>query len=146
VAPFRSATALTDLDQRHVGLARLGAKRGTTLRKSLASNGGGLVDLAGQEPRPERAERDEADAEFLEGRQILALGLAPQSEYSLCTAVTAAPHARGGWSGAPGSDRPKCLTLPARSTRSTAPQLLDRNVGIDAVLVEQVDASRSAAA
>ena len=37
----------------------------------------GVVDLAGEEAFPKRTERDEADAEFLERRQDLALGLAP---------------------------------------------------------------------
>ena len=63
-----------------------------------------------------------------------------QSEYSLCTAVT-------GWTAcarrmvfAPASERPKCLTLPSPDQLlDGARHLLDGHVGIDAVLVEEVD-------
>ena len=66
------------------------------------------------------------------------------SEYSLWSAVT-------GWTAcarrivcAPASDRPKCLTLPSWIRSLTAPATSSIGTfGIDAVLIEQVDASRS---
>src|SRR4249920_1136262 len=39
--------------------------------------GSGVVDLAGQKPLAERAERHEADAQLFQGRQDLLLRLAP---------------------------------------------------------------------
>ena len=78
VASLRSAIALQQVDEGAVGPARLGSvKRGTVLRKSPLVELGVLVDRAGEEALAERAERDEADAELLERRQDLLLGLAP---------------------------------------------------------------------
>ncbi len=50
-----------------------GVKRGTILRKSVLSNLRVLVDLTGEEALAEGAERNEADAEFLECRDDLLL-------------------------------------------------------------------------
>ena len=69
-----------------------------------------------------------------------ASGRRHHSEYSLCTAVT-------GWTAwarrivpAAASDRPKCLTLPACDELfDRAGDVLDRHVGVHAVLVVQVD-------
>jgi hypothetical protein len=60
---------LEQIDQRHVG----GPGVGGEARRDRAEVGGiqlgGLVDLAGQEARAQRAERHEADAQFLAGGQ-----------------------------------------------------------------------------
>ena len=73
--------------------------------------------------------------------RISGSGSRVHSEYSLWIAVT-------GWTAcarrivpAAASDRPKCFTLPASISSFTAPAtVLDRHVGIDAMLVEEVDA------
>ena len=64
---------LDQLDQNHVGLARLGREA----RHHVPEVGGielrVLVDLAREESGAQRAERHEADAKFLQGRQKLSL-------------------------------------------------------------------------
>ncbi len=70
IAPSRSTRAW-------LALRFSAEKRGTTLRKSVLSNVRRVVDLAGEKSLAERAERDEADAEFLAERQDLRFRLAP---------------------------------------------------------------------
>ena len=70
-----------------------------------------------------------------------------QSEYSLCTAVT-------GWTAcarrmvlAAASESPKCFTLPClNQLLHGARHVLDRDLGVDAVLVVEVDGVDPAAA
>ena len=50
-----------------------GSKRGIVARMSVGCEGRRLVDRPGEEPLAERAERDEPDAELLEGRDDLVL-------------------------------------------------------------------------
>ena len=66
------------VDQRLVRLPGLGREaRDTVLRKSELSNVVVSSILPVRKPLPKRAERHEADAEFLESRQDLRLRLAP---------------------------------------------------------------------
>ena len=87
VAPLRSATALTMSTSAMFALRASGENRGTALRKSVGSNFVFSSILPVRNP-PERAERHEADAEFLAQRQDSASTPRQNSEYSLCTAVT----------------------------------------------------------
>jgi hypothetical protein len=48
----------------------------------------GAGELPGQQAAAERGEGDEADVQLADGGQQLALGVAVNSEYSLCRAVT----------------------------------------------------------
>ncbi len=71
---------------------------------------------------------------------ISSSGFRYQSEYSLCRAVTGCTAWARRMVFAPASDIPKCLTLPCwiRSlTRSG--HVFDGHLGIDAVLIEQID-------
>ena len=97
-------------------------------------------DLAGQEPAPERAEGHEADAELLEGGQDLVLGLAPEQ------GVLALQRGDGldGVGAADGVDaglgHPEVADLAGLDELlDGAGDVLDGDVGVDAVLVEQVD-------
>jgi hypothetical protein len=116
--------------------------RGTTLRKSVLSNGGRLVDLAGQVALAERTEGDEADAQFLEHASVS------------CSAPATTTNTR---SGAPlpldgvgaanrlhaGFRQAEVLHLAGRNEiLHCAGDVLDRDLRIDAVLVEQIDPIR----
>ena len=99
-----------------------------------------LVDLPGQEALAERAEGDEADPELLERRQDLRLGLAPPERVFALE--------RGDrLDGVCAADRlHACLGQPEVPHLARVDQLLDRagdvldrDVRVDAVLVEQVD-------
>ena len=73
--------------------------------------------------------------------RISASGSRHHSEYSLCSAVTGCTACARRIVSTPASDRPKCLTLPSRIRSFTAPATSSIGTfGIDAVLVEQVDA------
>ena len=77
VAPFRSAMLPSRSTSAWFALRASGVKRGRMLRKSALSKLRVFVDLARQEALAQRAVRHEADAQLLERRQHLRLGLAP---------------------------------------------------------------------
>ena len=117
-----------------------GAKRGTMLRKSVLSNVVGLVDLAGQEAFAERAEWHEADAELLERGQHLRFRLAPPQRVLALQRghrlhrVGAANRLHAGLG------QPEVPDLAfANQVLDRARDVLDRDLGIDAVLIEEVD-------
>ena len=68
VAFFSPAIAAEQIDQRLIRLAGSGVKRGRAAEVGAVERRV-LVDLAGEEALAQRAEGDEADAEFLERRQ-----------------------------------------------------------------------------
>ena len=115
ISPSRSTSAW-------FALRASGEKRGTMLRKSLLVERRVLVDLARQESLAERAERHEADAEFLAASAGSPVsGSRHHSEYSLCSAATGCTAWARRIVSTPASDRPKCLTLPCRISSLTAP-------------------------
>ena len=115
-------------------------KRGTVLRKSSLENSVVVVDRAGQEALAERAERHEADPELLERRQDRLLGLAPPQRVLALQrgdgldGVGAADRLYAGLGEAEVAD----LAL-VDQVLDGAGDVLDRDVRVDAVLVEQVD-------
>ena len=99
-----------------------------------------LVDLAREEALAQRAERNEADAEFLERRQHLLLGLPPpQRVFAL--------ECRDRLDGVGATDRlhacfgeAEVLDLAfLNQVLHRSRHVLDRHVRVDAVLIEQVD-------
>ena len=143
VAPLRSAIRAEQVDERPVGPAGLGvgeARDGVAEVAALELRV--RVDRAGEEALAERAERDEADPELLERREHL---VAPARATTASTRSAArSPAGRrgpGGSSAPPASERPKCRTLPCSISSLTVPATSSiGDVGVDAVLVEQVDA------
>lgn len=99
-----------------------------------------LVDGAGEEALAQRAERDEADAEFLEHGNDRLFGLPPpQRVFALQCGdrlhrVRVADGLRAGLREAEVPDLP-----PLDQLLDRAGHLLDRDVAVDTVLVEQVD-------
>ena len=69
VAFFRSAIVVEQIDQRLIRFPRLRRKAGNDVAEVGAVERRVLVDLSREKAFPERAERNEADAEFLERRQ-----------------------------------------------------------------------------
>src|SRR4051794_11716789 len=65
------------IDERLVRFASVRRKAGDDVAKVGAVEGGLFVDLASEKALAQRAERNEADPEFLERRQNLLLGLSP---------------------------------------------------------------------
>ena len=124
-----SEQALPSSDERFLRAGRSGLVRFPRLwrkaRKAIAEIGtverGAFIDLAGKESPAQGAIGNEADTQVFDRRKDLASGCLHQIEYSLWTAVT-------GWIArarrivcAPGSERPKCLTLPCWISSFTAP-------------------------
>ena len=73
--------------------------------------------------------------------RISCSGSRHHSEYSLCSAATGCTACARRIVFAPASERPKCLTLPcANQVLHRAGDVLDRHIGIDAVLIEEIDA------
>ena len=85
---FAPSDLFERVDERLVGRQRLGCEARQGRSEVALLEGGAGVHLAGQETAAERAERDEADAEFLERGRTCPSGLRVHSEYSLWTAVT----------------------------------------------------------
>ena len=77
VACLRSAIVREQIDQRLVRLAGLRAEAGEDVPEVRAVERRVLVDLAREEALPQRAERNEADAELLERRQQFLFGPPP---------------------------------------------------------------------
>src|SRR5205823_5292067 len=75
--PLLSRDLSEQLDQGLVGLAVLLREAGDDVAEVGLVEGRALADGAGEEALSQWAERDEADAEFLTGRQHLLLGLPP---------------------------------------------------------------------
>src|SRR4029079_10142253 len=106
---------------------------------SLAELGRG-GDLTGQDPPTQRTERHEADDEIPQGVQDLVLGLAPEQG-------VLALQRRDGLNGMSAADRrdtglgqPEVADLAGLDELSNgAGDVLDRDIRVDAVLVEQVD-------
>jgi MFS family permease len=126
--------------QRPVRLPVLGCEAGDGVAEVAAVEGRRLVDLAGQEAPAERAEGDEADAELLERRQDLLLRLPPEQRVLALqggdalhrVGATDGLHARLGEAEVP--------DLPLLDELLDGPRdLLDRHVGIHAMLVVEVD-------
>ena len=111
------------------------------LRKSVLSNCRVLVDLAREEALAQRAERNEADPEFLERRQHLLLRLSPpQRVFALergdrLDRVRAADRLHACFGQAEVLDLAFLDQVLHR-----AGHVFDRHVRIDAVLIEQIDA------
>ena len=77
VAFFRAAISPSRSTSAWFALRASGVKRGHDVAEVGAVERRVLVDLAGEEALAQRAEGDEADAEFFERRQDLLLGLPP---------------------------------------------------------------------
>ena len=139
-----SANVHQPVDERRFALRFSAVKRGTTSGSpSLSKVGHSVVDPPGEEPLAERAEGHEADAQVLERRHDFLFGVpAHHSEVPLCSAGHGLHRswARRDRLQAPASDRPKCFTLTlANEVLDRAGDVLDRDVRVDAVLIEQID-------
>ena len=99
-----------------------------------------LVDLAGQEPGAERAERHEPYAQLLQRRQQLDLRAAPEQRI-LALHRGDGQHRVGAANGLHACFRQAEMLHLACGDQllDRASDILDRHVGIDAVLIEQVD-------
>jgi hypothetical protein len=125
-APASRLSACRDLaqqvDQRLVGLHRLGVKRGTMLRKSLLSNCVCSSIAPVRKPLPSGLNGTSPMPSSSSSRQHLLLRARATTASTRSAAPRpAAPRGRGGWCRAPASDRPKCLTLPSWIRSLTAP-------------------------
>ena len=99
-----------------------------------------LVDLAGEEALAQRAEGDEADAEFFERRQHFGFRFAPPQRIFALTAR----HRLDGMGAADGLrarfGEAEVLDLALLDQLLHRPgHVFDRHVGVDAVLIEQID-------
>ncbi len=128
------------IDQRLIGLERLGREARQRAAEIVAAETGLPGDRAGEEPLAERAVGHEADPEFLERRQHAFLGPAPpQRIFALqrrhrLDRMGAADGFFAGFGQSEMLDLALGDQVPDR-----AGDVLDRHVGIDAVLIEQVD-------
>ena len=77
VARFCSPIPCSRSTTGRFALRASGVKRGKAGAVVVAAEGGGLVDLAGEEAPAQWAEGYEADAQFLANRQHLRFGLTP---------------------------------------------------------------------
>ena len=117
-----------------------GVKRGTMLRKSVRSNFVFSSIFAGEKALAQRAEGHEADAELLERRQDLLLGLPPEQRiFALkCGDRLHGVRAADGLRARLGKAEVLHLAF-ADQLLDRARDVLDRHVRIDAVLIEQID-------
>ena len=131
---------LKQIDQRLIGLARFRREPRQRIAEVGAVERRVVVDLAGEKALAQRAEGNEADAEFFERRNDFRFGLAtPQRVFALqrgdrLNRVGAADGLRPGFGHAEVFD----FALPDQILHG-ARDIFDRHVGIDAVLVEQID-------
>src|SRR5271166_2855625 len=143
---FLSGDALQQIDDGLVGLHRLRPEA-----RELAAGVGFLecragIDLAREEALPERAPRNETDSEAFASRQHLCFRIAhPQRIFALegCNRlnIMRPPHGlRAGFG------QPEIFDLAFRNkVLHRAGDVLDRHVGVDAMLVEEVDTVRAEA-
>ena len=140
MAPLRRADRPQPLHQRLVRPPGLNREARQLVAVVPAVEGAVLVDGPGEEAAPERAVGHEPDAQFRAGREHLALRLPPPQRVLALDrgdgldGVRATDRRRPGLGQAEVPDLALRDQLPDR-----ARDLLDRRVGIDAVLVEQVD-------
>ena len=134
---------LQQLDHRHVGGACVGSEPRRDAAKVGAAEGRGRVDRARQKARPERAERDEPDSELLAGSQhaVLLDVARPQRVLAL--------EGRNRLDGVRATECPGARLRQSEELHLAfldqllhgAGDVLDRDVRVDAVLIQQVDAS-----
>ena len=140
VAAFRSAKALQPVDEREIPLAILFGEARHDIAEVGRIERRLLVDLPGEKALAERAERHEADAQFLERWQDLFLGLAPPQR-------VLALERRHRLDGVRATDRlharlrqTEVLDLAlANEVLDRACDIFDRNLRVDTVLVEEID-------
>ena len=141
VAPLRSAITESRSTRAWLAVRACSVNRGRCAAEVAVGEGGRAVDGAGEEALAERAEGHEADAELEQGRQDLGFGFAPpQGVFALqrgdrLDGVGAADDVDAGFGQAEVGDLAGVDEL-----LDGAGDVLDRHVGVDAVLVEQVDA------
>jgi hypothetical protein len=128
------------VDQCLIGLQRLRPEaRHDALEISLAE-GRVLIDFAGEEPLAEWAERDKANAQFLERRQNLLFWLTPPQRVF---ALQGGDRLEGVSVADRGDARLRQAEVPHLSGPNEllhrARDVLDRHLGVDTVLVEQID-------
>ena len=110
------------------------------LRKSVLSKVVFSSDLSRQEALAQRAEGDKADAEFFERGNDFCSGFRHQSEYSLCRAVTGCTAWARRMVLRAGFGHAEVLDLALLDEfLDRAGDVFDGHVGVDAVLVEEVD-------
>ena len=148
LAPVRAATVVSRSTRAWLTARACSVNRGRLPRRSPVSNDV-VVEIVPvrKEALAERAERYEADAELDQGRQDLLLGLAPPQRV-LALQRGDRPH-RVGTADAvdAGLGQAEVLRLAGRDeVLHGAGDVLDRYVGVDAVLAEQVDADHVEAA
>ena len=133
--------AAEQIDECQVRFPRLGIEAGDGVAEVVAVERRAFVDLPGQEALAERAEGDEADSELLESRKDLLFRFAPPERVLALQ--------RG--DRLDGMGAADCLDACLREAEvldlALVDQLLDgpgdvldRDVRVDAVLVEQIDA------
>ena len=134
---MRSAIAPSTSTSAWFAFRASGVKRGNDVAEVRLVKRRVLVDLAGEEAFAERAERDEADAELLERRHDLRLGLSPPQRVlalqrrDRLDRVGATDRLDTGF----GQTEVPDLAF-ADQLLDGAGDVLDRHFGIDAVLVE----------
>ena len=95
--------------------------RGTTLRKSSLANVVLSVIVPVRNPFPSGLNGTSPMPSSSSTARISCSGRRHQSEYSLCTAATGCTACARRMVSAPGSDSPKCLTLPSSISSFTVP-------------------------
>ena len=118
-----------------------GEKRDSTPRMSPGAKRVFASIGAGEEPHAERAPRHEADPKLLARRDDFLLGSAPEHRVLVLDGGDRQRGMSRRSVSSPISERPQCRTLPCvHQVLDRAGDVLDRDLGIDPVLVEEVDA------
>src|SRR5262249_18008500 len=100
----------------------------------------GRIDLPGEKAAAERAERDKTDAQFLEYRKHLAFRFAPPQRILVLQRRDRLHGMSATNRGDAGLRQAEMLHFSfADEIANRARDILDRNVGIDAMLVEKID-------
>ena len=117
-----------------------GCQRGSMLRHvGRRRTGSAGLAVAGEEAAAERGVGDEADAEFARAGRSRSTSRSKR-EYSVCSTETGCTAWARRMVSRPASLSPKYFTLPCvDQLLDGAGDVLDRHVGVDAVLVEHVD-------
>ncbi len=128
------------VNQRLIGATRFHFEAWHGVAEIVVGEGGVSVDRASQEAATERAERHEADAEFLQRRQQFAFRFAPPQRVLALHCGHRLHGMRATHRGGTGFGQAEVahLALGDQVTHG-AGHILDRHVRIHAVLVEQVD-------